>query len=115
MDLKLTNYDMDITDGLLSFVTGAEAVRQHVEMRLRTWLGESVYDRSAGVPYTQVIFQKGVTAASIRFILTNIVEATPGIDEVLSLEVDIDPRTREASGSGRARAGDEEIDFSIGA
>ena len=44
MDLKLTDYDMDLTNGELSFVTGRDAIAQDVQMNLRTWLGETVYD-----------------------------------------------------------------------
>ena len=44
MDLLLTDYDMDLTNGDLSFVNGADAIGQDVTMRLRTWLGETVYD-----------------------------------------------------------------------
>ena len=56
MDLLLTDYDMDLTDGELSFVNGREAIGQDVQMRLRTWLGETVYDTTAGVPWIQAIF-----------------------------------------------------------
>ena len=48
MDLKLTDYDLDLTNGDLSFVDRLEAVRQDIEMALRTWLEETPYDRNAG-------------------------------------------------------------------
>ena len=66
MDLLLTDYDMDLTNGDLSFVNGADAIGQDVTMRLRTWLGETVYDVSAGVPYLQVIFaERNPTAENV--------------------------------------------------
>lgn len=112
MDLKLTDYDLDITDGDLSFVTGIEAKRQHIEMRLRTWLAETPYDRAAGVPYLQVIFRRGTTLQAVEFILTQIVADTPGVLEVLDLTPTLDRATRVLSVTGRARVAEGEVDFS---
>jgi len=113
MDLMLTDYDLDITDGELSFVRGAEAIAQDVRMRLRTWLGETPYDQAAGVPYLQVIFERGVSQEAIRFVIENRILDTPGVEQVTSLEVQVNPQTREATIVGRALlVGDVEIDFS---
>ena len=47
MDLLLTDYDLDLTNGELTFVTGRDAIAQDVQMSLRTWLGETPYDTTA--------------------------------------------------------------------
>ena len=113
MDLLLKDYDLDITDGDLTFVRGAEAITQDVRMRLRTWLGETPYDVSAGVPYLQVIFERGVELDAVRFILENRILDTPGVEQVTELDVELNPRTRVANVTGRALiVGDVEIDFS---
>ena len=113
MDLLLTDYDLDITDGELTFVRGAEAITQDIRMRLRTWLGETPYDRSAGVPYLQVIFERGVEIDAVRFIIENQILNTPGVEQVTSLDVALEPRTRVATITGRVLlVGDIEIDFS---
>lgn len=113
MDLLLTDYDLDITDGELTFVRGAEAITQDIQMRLRTWLGETPYDQAAGVPYLQVIFQRGVELDAIQFILENRILDTPGVEQVTSLDLDLDARTRVLTVTGRALlVGDVEIDFS---
>ena len=112
MDLKLTDYDLEIVNGDLSFVRGAEAITQDIQMRLRTWLGETPYDQAAGVPYIQVIFQRGVELDAVRFILENRILDTPGVEQVTSLDLELDARTRVLSVSGRALLeGDIEIDF----
>jgi len=111
MDLKLADDDLDITDGSLSFVTGIEAKRQHIAMRLRTWLGETPYDRAAGVPYLQAIFARGTTITAIEFILTQIVADTPGVVEVLELNAALNTTTRELAIAGRARVAEGEVDF----
>jgi hypothetical protein len=112
MDLLLTDYDMDLTNGDLSFINGAEAIGQDVTMRLRTWLGETVYDQSAGVPYTQVIFaERNPNLNSIQFILEQTILNTPGMLTVeLDLKLDRETRTLAVTGSGTSIDG--EIDFS---
>lgn len=114
MDLRLTDYDLDITNGELSWVTGAEAVAQDIQMRLRTFLGECVYDESAGVPYLQIIFEKGTSSFSIESILRSQILATPGVISIESFTFTVDPLTRTFSGTSKVITTDGEIDFSIG-
>jgi hypothetical protein len=112
MDLKLTDYDMDLTDGDLSFVTGREAIAQHATMRLRTWLGETVYDTTAGVPWLQVIFKdKNPNLDSVRFILEQNILRTPGVTGV-DLTLELDTLTRVLTVAGTMESVDGEIDFS---
>lgn len=111
MDLLLTGYDMDITNGELSFVLAREAIAQDVEMAWRTFLGETVYDTSAGVPYTQVIFVRGTSLDAIKLILERIALARPGVLGASVIPV-LDKVTRELSVSGTLETIDGEIDFS---
>lgn len=112
MDLLLTDYDMDLTNGDLSFVNGAEAIGQDITMRLRTWLGETVYDVSAGVPYIQVIFaERNPNLNSIQFILEQVVLKTPGV-LTAQLDLNLDPKDRTLNITGTASSIDGEIDFS---
>ena len=112
MDLKLTGHDMDLTDGELSFVTGGIAIGQDIKMALRTWLGETVYDETVGVPYLQVIF-KGTNPNlnAVRFILSQIVARRPGVLGVQLTPV-LDRPTRDMTVTGTADTIDGEIDFS---
>jgi len=111
MDLKLTDNDIDLTGGDVSWVEDAEAVRQDIEMALGTWLGETPYDKGAGVPYLQVIFKRGTTKAAIRFIIEQIIRDRDGVDDVLELETDLDRQSRELTITGRVRVGAELVPF----
>lgn len=112
MDLKLTDYDMDLSNGELTFVTGRDAIAQHVQMRLRTWLGETVYDATAGVPYLQVIFKgKNPNLDSVKFILEQNILRTPGVTGV-ALALAFDKDTRDLRVTGTLESIDGEIDFS---
>ena len=113
MDLQLTNYDLDITNGVLSFVTGRDAIRQHLEMRLRTFLEEYVYDRSAGVPWVQVIFKRNTSLASVDAILRQVITATPGVEEVIELNLDVNRSTRVLTGTGRVRSSEGVLNFNL--
>lgn len=96
-------HDLAFEGGDFALVDGAEAARQDVEVALRTFLGESKYDTQIGVPYLQVIFQRGTTLDAARFIIEQAILARPGIAEVLSLDVRRNNETREATITGRAR------------
>ena len=113
MDLKLTDYDVDLTGGELSFVRGREAIAQDVQMRLRTWLGETVYDTTAGVPWLQAIFsEKNPDLDSVRFILERQILTTPGVTGI-TLELSFDRPTRTLTISGQMTSIGGEIDFTL--
>jgi hypothetical protein len=103
MDLKLTSGDIDLTNGELSWVTGADAIRQDIEMHLAAWLNETVYDRSAGMPYIQVIFKRGINENVVRFIVTDQLMARPGVTDVLELLTTFDRESRELTITGTVR------------
>lgn len=78
-------WDLAIVDGdvvLTGTLGRAAEVAQRVVYRLKTWLGESVYDRRAGQPYFDGIFGEepveGVVAALLQVILD-----TEGVDDVV--------------------------------
>lgn len=117
MDLKLTGpngngYDLDLTNGDVTFVKGREAIGQHVLMVLRTFLGESVYDTSAGVPYIQVIFQRGVAVATIEQVLSQVILNVPGVISIESFTINLlSPGSRTLTASAIITTEDGEIDF----
>jgi hypothetical protein len=114
MDLRLTNDDMDLTNGELSLVQGPEAIGQHIKMRIQAWYGELglVYDQSAGVPYLGVIFgQRNPNMNAIQAILESRIRGTPGVISV-SLELVLYRTTRTLQASGKATTIDGNVDFS---
>lgn len=104
MDLRNVDGDMVIEDGELQFVIGQEAIGQDISMRLQTWLGETVYDTNAGVPYLQVIFaERNPNLNAIRFILQAIILGTPGVTSIVEdFIVDLNSATRELTVTGTA-------------
>lgn len=111
-DIKYSDGDMVIENGDVSIVTGQVAIGQHIEMRVLTWLGETVYDQSAGVPYLQVIFRRSTPIESVQFILEEIIGATPGVTGV-TLELNLDRASRVLTVTGTATTIDGDVDFDI--
>lgn len=111
MDLRLTNDDMDLTNGLLSFVTGKDAHAQNLKMAWGTWLGENVYDLTDGVPWQQVIFStKNINLDAVRLILKQRGEALPGFISISLVPV-LDSETRVITITGTADTVDGELDL----
>jgi hypothetical protein len=80
--------DIDITDGRLTIVRGADAVRQRWLIYIRTFLGEWFLNTSIGVPYIQRLFKKQLSRQTIKQIFTAATLEVPGILQVVSVIVD---------------------------
>jgi len=115
MDFQLnSDGDILIENGEFPVVTGPDAVAQHVVMRIRTWLAECIYDRSVGVPYIQIIFtQRGITEVQVEFILRGVIETVPGVDEIISLDLELDRALGTLSGTGKVLVQEEPVDFTF--
>jgi hypothetical protein len=114
MDLQATaSGDLAIVNGELAFVTGQDAIAQALAFRLRTFLGESRYNRSAGVPYLQVIFRPGTPLQAIKFILEGVAMGTPGVTGVTLDEPVLDPLTRALTITGKALTIEGDVTFNI--
>jgi len=106
--------DLELTTNDLEFVTGPEAIRQHLEIRLRFLLGEWFLDEREGVPYLQEIFSKGTSNARVLAILRETMIETPGVIEIRELSIETDKAARSASVSAalQVTGSDEPLDFS---
>jgi len=109
-DMRITDEgDLDLTNAQAYLVEGDEAIRQHMLMRYRTFLGESVYNLSAGCPWLEQILGQHSTLESVEFVLINYGEQTPGIvPGSIELVLDYDPTTRALTVTGKAK-GDEDL------
>lgn len=106
-DIAIENDDLAIVDDI-------EATAQDIEMTLHTWLGESVYDRLAGMPYEQAIFELGTTPEAVRFIVEQRLLALEGVAEITDLRTQHDTATRDLVIDGKARhVSGEELPFSF--
>ena len=115
-DLKITpGGDLDTTNSELTWVEGIDAIRQDIEMALRTWLGETPYDAAAGMPYLQIIFQRGTTAEAVRFIVEQKILSRDGVTDILELDSALDRATRTATFTGRVLTDVGILAFNTGA
>lgn len=81
----------------VTFVSGIAGVAQLVKISLRLFLGEWFLDLDAGVPYFQTILGKKYDAVTLRAEMVKAVVSVPGVVEILSLTLEFDGATREAS------------------
>lgn len=113
MDLRIDSTgDLAIIDGELAFVTAGEAIRQHITMRLRTFLGESPYDRNAGVPYRTILLQPTTPQYARESILSAVILGTPGVTAA-QVTVTLDQSTQTLRAAVKATARNAPITFEI--
>lgn len=71
--------------------------------RLRFFLGEWFLDTRLGAPYRQYLFVKNPNLAVARQVIRKIIEGTPGVAELLSLDATLDAKARKLTWTFRAR------------
>lgn len=89
-----SNHDIIIGRGATR-IGGAEQVAQLCKCRLLTLLGEWKQDTSLGLPWFDAIFSKQVRASDIESAVANIIRSTNGVQQLISIQVEPDFRTRE--------------------
>jgi hypothetical protein len=80
--------------GDLTLTKDLEAIRQAVQIRCQTFLGEWFLDLEAGIPYFQNVLVKSPNIAAIRQIFRNKIETVPGVVAVTRLDLNFDRQTR---------------------
>ena len=98
MDIKLAA-DGDIDDSTDAFVLteGADAVRQHWQIRNKFGLAEWFLDGRIGVAWIQTIFVKGTPLNVVRDILRKVLQRTPGVRSVARFDLTFNRPTREVT------------------
>lgn len=105
MDLKLTMVadadnpvvgDVYLENGQPVWVTGKDAIVQHVWIRLRRFRGEWFLNLDDGIPRESVL-GKGATEDSARRALSRVILDTPGIATLNRIDVAVDTATRRLS------------------
>jgi hypothetical protein len=90
------NGDMSFGSGLADFyIDVPEAISQSVLTRLRLWVGEWFLDESEGTPYSQAVLGVG-KRQTIEPAMRARILSTPGVTEIVSLNVVIDDNKRSA-------------------
>jgi hypothetical protein len=106
--LKLdANGDVDVSGGTLHFLTGAAAVAQSVQSRLRYVKGECYRDEAIGTDWWSVIGEKPNPAA-VRDMVRRTILGTPGVGSLVSLDLTLDAATRQLTGTFKAKTDDGE-------
>lgn len=104
--------DILITNNSITLTTGLEAIRQHLQVRLRLFLGEWFLDTTVGVPWFQQVFQKNTTFIVVQQVLKDAILSTPGVIQLLKFNFDYAGATREATLDFQALTEEGIIDFS---
>ena len=98
MDIKLdANSDIDVSSGSMVLLSGKEAIRQHLLIRLRFFLRDWFLDQAEGIPYFEDILIKNPQTNVIRAIFEKVILGTPGVSAITSLNMDLDIPTRVLS------------------
>lgn len=97
--------DLVVADGELQLVgrgdtDDGDVICQRMRVRLRTWVNEWFLDRRVYMRYLQRILKKGVRPADVVAEYRDVIETTPGVLQLLALDLQLDPRTRIMSGTG---------------
>ena len=100
-----------IVNGDLVLTSKSEAVKQHLSQRLKMFVGEWFLDLSEGVPYYQNILIKNPNPNIIDGLLKDTILSTPGVDELLSFNLDFDAGLRKLTVDFSIRVLDTIIDF----
>lgn len=102
IDLALNDSDDLYLDesGDLATVESKAAIAQALQVGYRTFKGFLFWNVDAGLPYREIIFEKGTSRKLIRALFIADTLSTPGVEEVTNLEVTIDKSTRRATVTG---------------
>ena len=101
--LDSTTGEITVTDDDLSLTTGAEAIRQHLTQRLRTFLQEWFLDFRIGVPWFQQVLKKNYDPVVVDAAIKGEIVNTPGIEELTSFSLEIITGTRQLNVTFQAR------------
>lgn len=98
-DILLDDHgDLVVAGGDLVPATGADALRQHVSLRLQFFLGEWFLDDPTnpqiGTPLFQKVLIKNPDRGILLAVLRSRIEGTPGIAKVTALSLNYDKERR---------------------
>jgi len=98
MDLALDSQtgDLYLSRGGLATVTGVDAIRQSLTIRLRFYKGEWFLDPAIGVPYFESILVKNPRIPEVQSILRQVILTTPGVTGLERFDFTFDAARRTA-------------------
>lgn len=105
LDLYLDPVTGDLPD-FNRHVVGAELTAQRISVRLQTHVGDWKLERTAGVPWLEILTTKPVDLPALATALAVEVRATPGVGAVTDLSWEQDGRQVEVSMTAIADTGE---------
>lgn len=104
-DIKLVDGDIQQSN---STVRDLELILQKIQIRLKTWMGEWILDRSVGMQYERLFMQKPPRLTEFTSLVRREIEDVEGVTAVIIEESVFEPETKTIRISGRVQAEDEE-------
>lgn len=89
-------------------VNGDELIVQKIEVRLRTWLGEWLLDRSQGMQYETLFMQKPPQVESFVTLVRREIEGVTGVSSVTQISGTFDAAEEKVLVEGRVQIEDIE-------
>lgn len=90
VDLRLDgNGDLDLFNHELFLVTEVDQVVQHLEIRLKFFLGEWFLDTTKGIPYYDEILIKRYEVSGIESFIKSQIINTPGVTKLISFDLNL--------------------------
>ena len=103
-DIALDTFgEVDFSPTGPHIITNADAVAQHLRIRLRFFSGEWFLDTRIGIPYYSQIFVKNPNLAAINTVYRRAIVSTPGVEKLERLDLNLDASTRKLSVSFSAK------------
>lgn len=87
--------DLDLINDDLGFTSGDDSIRQAISMRLQFLYGEWFLSTAEGVPYTQILFEPGITDDDFREAMFAEVSKVDGVESIDNIGVDRNGKTRD--------------------
>jgi hypothetical protein len=86
--------DVLIEEGEALLTSGIDSIRQHLEIRLRSFRGEWFLDERIGVSYFTDVFKKNPDQTVLNAVFAKIILDTPGVISLNSLTFNLETDRR---------------------
>lgn len=105
--------DIAMVDGGLKIVSGIDETKQLLDQTLSAAQGDWFLDTDIGMPFFQDILKKSTTVFEIESIYLDAINALPGVLDIETFDLSLDPGTRVLSISFRVRTTDGVLDYNL--
>lgn len=95
MDIKIQNKDLVFENNNLVIIEKNEFIKQILTARLRTLLGECIYDTNLGIPYLEEILGKKRSQNIVEDYFKKVILETPGVIKLIKFDLEFNVNTRE--------------------